>query len=151
MEKERQAKSSKLRVLATECLKTFEAAGLRNSEDLQVRKATDLCLMYAPQLKHKTFNRDMSHQMTQVQTQQQQQSNLYTECQKPAAQSLAESNLGGKLVYTVTEKKRQPPDVSDTIYTPYCAIHTYTHLVVHLFVFLPTVYVQEVFLRIFID
>ena len=42
------AKSCELRVLATECLKAFEAAGLQNSDNLQVRKAMDLCHSYTP-------------------------------------------------------------------------------------------------------
>ena len=45
---ELKTKSSELRVLAVECLRALESAGLGASDDPQVKKATELCLLYAP-------------------------------------------------------------------------------------------------------
>ena len=41
-------KCGELRFLAVECLKAFQSSGLGTSDDPQVKKATDLCLLYAP-------------------------------------------------------------------------------------------------------
>ena len=132
-----QAKSSELRVLATECLKAFEVAGLRNSDDPQVRKATDLCLLYVPRFMCKTSSRNMSCDIAQVWKQQvQEHSNPVAEGKEPAVQSLAESILGEKLIDTVTEKKRQAPDVSILYVIPVyvecaCLVFFYIHLIAY--------------------
>lgn len=99
------AKSHELRVLATECLKAFEAAGLQGSEICQVRKAMDLCHSYAPR---SSCTKPATSAIASLWKRQP----LDNEISEQASQSLAASILGKKLVSTVIEEKQQPPDVS---------------------------------------
>lgn len=106
-EAEVKAVMMELRVLATECMKAFKAAGMEESDDPQVKKAVGLCSSYLPQ------------------TREQKQATCVTiadlwkgEKIEPAVlpsqskRDLASSLLGQKLVDTLTEEQRQPPDVS---------------------------------------
>ena len=103
------AKKTELKVLATECMKAFESAGLRNSNDPQIKIAVDLCSSYMPQATRQ-INAPRSTSMA----------NLWKGDTTSASvlpcltdkKSLGISVLGEKLVETLTEEKRQPPDVS---------------------------------------
>ena len=107
-ESEVKAKSRELRVLATECLKAFESAGLQSSEICQVRKAMDLCHSYAPR---SSCTKPATSTIASLWKRQP----LENEMSEQTTQSLAASVLGEKLVSTVTEEKQQPPDVSGCI------------------------------------
>lgn len=124
-EGEIQAKSSELRVLATECLKAFEAAGLSESKNSQVCKATELCLSYAThaitsicQAPRKSTPCEISHLWKESEPL------TFTASPKHATQSLAESLLGKQLVEKITEKNRQPPDVSQICTSTLCDLCT---------------------------
>ena len=110
---ELQTKSSELRELAIECLQAFESAGLIESENPQVIKATKLCLSYAPRAvtnMHETSRRSTSCAIADL-WKQNDPVNNDKDGHPPDAQSLAESLLGDQLVDKVMEKNRQPPDV----------------------------------------
>ncbi len=112
------AMSTELRVLAKECMTAFEVAGLKTSEDPQVRRAIDLCSSYLPQT-----TRLKATTSTAIATLwKQQPSDL--ELPGPSdKRELVTSVLGEKLVDTLTEKKQQPPDVRFGVCT-HCDVFT---------------------------
>ena len=100
-----QAKSKKKKVLAVECMKAFEEAGLKNSDLLQVQRAVKLCSSYIPQSSH--VGEKSSSSITALW-----KSELpCTSKQDNDPKDLAASVLGKELVATVTQEGQQPPDV----------------------------------------
>ena len=101
------ALKSELRVLAKECLTAFEVAGLKTSEEPQIQKAVSMCESYLP--------RSSSHRTTTSSA----IASLWREEAGPSTQpcyedkeELASAVLGEKLVGVLTQKDKQPPDVS---------------------------------------
>ena len=111
-ESELKTKSNELKVLAVECLRAFESAGLINSDDPQVCKAGELCLSYAPPTLATKYKKSVSCEIVSLWKSDAPKDKLGT---RPDPQSLAQSLLGEKLVEKVTEKKHQPPDVSHVL------------------------------------
>lgn len=105
-----QAKSSELRVLATECLRAFEAAGMCESKNPQVSKATELCSSYAPHAATQAPRKSRPCEISRLWKESEHLA--FTADSESATQSLAESLLGKQLVEKITEKNHQAPDVS---------------------------------------
>ena len=110
VQQEAEKKSSEIRTLARECLRAFEAAGCNNSDNEQVVKAINLCQSYSPNFVssrhlHKTNAGEIAELWKE-------QPSVNVERGNQTAQSLAKSVLGRNLVDKLTNKTRQPPDVS---------------------------------------
>lgn len=116
-----QAKTGELRVLATECLMAFEAAGLSESKNPQVLKATKLCLSHALRAATRAHRKSKPCEISRLWKESEHLAS--TSDQECGTQSLAESLLGKQLVEKITEKNRQAPDVSR-----FC-IYMYIHCV----------------------
>ena len=103
-----EAKDSEFKSLAVECLKAFTEAALETSDLPQVQKAITMCKLYAP----------CSASTTQSVKHTSIIANLWKN-DKPGApsetledtQARAATVLGEKLVATVVQENRQPPDV----------------------------------------
>ena len=100
-----QAKSKEIRVLAVECMKAFEEAGLKNSDLPQVQRAVKLCSSYIPQSSH--VGEKSSSSITALWKSEQ----PCTSKQDNDPKDLAASVLGKELVATVTQEGQQPPDI----------------------------------------
>ena len=99
---EAKVKCNELRVLASECLKAFRAAGLENSEDVQIRKALKLCQSHLP------IRQSATSSIASLWREEELQSTNTTPLN---AHSVAVAVLGEELVATVTEENQKPPDV----------------------------------------
>lgn len=112
VEKEAQSQikavKSALGVLARECMKAFETAGVLTSDEPQIRKAIDLCSSYIPH----TSRCKATAPSTAIATLWKGERNAPLLPCPEDKKDLATSILGEKLVETLTEEKRQPPDVS---------------------------------------
>ena len=93
-----------LRVLAAECKKAFVAGGLQNSLHPQVRRAVEVCSSYTT---CSTDTMKASPHIAELWKTDVGLSEMPTD-----KKQLATSVLGASLVETLTEDKRQPPDVS---------------------------------------
>ena len=111
-EREMHTKCHELQVLAVECLQAFEAVGVCDSSNPQLCKAVDLCLSYAPRFRTKLRKTSQRSTACEIANLWKQPNDDEASGQNPSVQSLAETILGDKLVDKVTEKNRQPPDVS---------------------------------------
>lgn len=106
-----------LNILAKECAKAFEVAGLSENENPHVRRAITVCSSYVwskpgfeqRSSKSSTIERLWKQQMTET-----------DEANRTNPSNLASTILREKLVETLTEKKHQPPDVS-CMFTVPCA------------------------------
>ncbi len=96
--------SSDLKKLASTCHKAFEVAGLINSEQEAVKDAVELCKLHLPQPKESKKQSSAIAHLWKKPTEE-------THSSKDPVK-LATSVLGEKLVDTLTEKNREPPDVS---------------------------------------
>lgn len=99
--------SSDLKKLACNCHKAFEKAGLLDSEDEVIKSAVELCqahLQKLPQEGRKRTSAIASLWKQHTSTEE-------AHCSKDMAKHVT-AVLGDKLVDTLTEKHREPPDVS---------------------------------------
>ncbi len=109
------ALKGELRLLAKECMKAFEVAGVSTSEEPQIKKAVDLCTAHLPQP-----TRPRKTMSTAIATLWKDQAGPSTHPCSEDRKDLATSVLGEKLVGVLTEESKQPPDVS--IHN-YCTLH----------------------------
>ncbi len=117
------ALTSELRVLATECMKAFEAAGLQTDDHPQVSKAVKLCSAYVSQSARRKATTSSSVVAALWKEQ------ACTSAPVPPSEDmkdLATSILGEKLVDALTEKKQDPPDVHsfNLLYSTY-TVHVF--------------------------
>ena len=110
-----QTKATEMKVLATECLRAFQEAGLESSDIPQVKKAISMCCLYAPSHTGGISKPRATSSIHTLWNEKPGTSHEEME-QTVAPQALATSVLGKKLVATVTQENRQPPDVCKTIY-----------------------------------
>lgn len=108
---EEKTTTTQFKVLASECLKAFEVAGMKESDEPQVKKAIELCSSYVPKaIEHSTSSSIAA---------------LWKESSEMGAHrlqmphSLATAVLGETLVATITEDKHKPPDVSVLVVVTY--------------------------------
>ena len=99
--------SSDLKRLACNCHKAFEKAGLLDSEDEVIKSAVELCQTHLQKLPQEGRKRTSSIASLWKQHTSTEAAHGSKDLEKHAA-----AVIGDKLVDTVTEKHREPPDVS---------------------------------------
>ena len=114
------AVTTELAVLAKECMKAFEVAGLITSDEPQIKKAVDLCSSYIPQ----TSRHKPATPSTAIAALWKGEASAAPHLEDKC--DLATAVLGEKLVETLTEEKRQPPDVSTFTAQPFCSRYPYS-------------------------
>ena len=104
--------NAELKLMAQQCTEAFKVSGLMESENTNVRRAIDLCASYlgVPQASKvpKTTSSIATLWKQQVLDESEQSTS-----KNPS--DLASSVLGEKLMDTLTEKNREPPDVCSIV------------------------------------
>jgi len=95
-------------MLANECKKAFEAAGIESSEHPQIKKAVNLCSLYAPKSHISRRNDAASSRIGKFWKSDED----LIEDKLVDRKEAAISKLGKSLVDTLLEENHQPPDVS---------------------------------------
>ena len=99
--------SSDIKKLASNCYRAFEKAGLLNSEDEVIKGAVELCQTHIQKLPQEGRKRTSAIASLWKQHTSTEAAHCTTDLKKHAT-----AVLGDKLVDTLTEKHREPPDVS---------------------------------------
>lgn len=98
--------SSDIKKLASNCYRAFEKAGLLNSEDEVIKGAVELCQTHIQKLPREGRKKPAIASLWKQHTSTE-AAHHTTDLEKHAT-----TVLGDKLVDTLTEKHREPPDVS---------------------------------------
>lgn len=101
------ATKRELRVLAFECSRAFEAAGMENCSHPQVQKAIDLCSSYTCTPSHSAPKDIASSTIATLWKRGEGDEEDIAD-----RKELATSILGASLVNTLVEEHHEPPDVS---------------------------------------